>query len=81
MATSQSDVIDFSALDQELQAALESDRIHQNQNQAKLRAVSQGVPYSQFRDLVLASHLRPLEPKDKQASPWKQTWRSSDAHQ
>lgn len=46
---SQRDIIDFSALEKELQAAVESERKYQRENQAKLRAVSQGVDYDQFR--------------------------------
>jgi len=43
------DVIDFSLLEGELQAAVRTERRHHRENQAKLRAVSQGVSYSQFR--------------------------------
>ncbi|KAK1875602.1 Coiled-coil domain containing protein 103 [Dissostichus eleginoides] len=48
MARSERDVIDFSALQSELQAAVESERKHERENNAKLRAVRQGVCYSQF---------------------------------
>jgi len=43
------DVIDFSALERELHAAVESAHRHERENEAKLRAVSQRVSYSQFR--------------------------------
>lgn len=46
---SERDVIDFPALEKELQAAVESERRYQRENQAKLRAVKQGVGYDQFR--------------------------------
>ncbi|XP_029945210.1 dynein axonemal assembly factor 19 [Salarias fasciatus] len=72
--TSQRDAIDFKALEAELQMAVESDRKYQLENQTKLRAVSQGVSYSQFRDLVQASHLKPLDRKDKEGGPRKQPW-------
>ncbi|XP_042371939.1 coiled-coil domain-containing protein 103 [Plectropomus leopardus] len=75
MARSERDVIDFSALERELQTAVESERKHQRENDAKLRAVSQGVPsYSQFRELVLSCHLKPLDKKDKDGAPRKQPW-------
>ncbi|XP_023263458.1 coiled-coil domain-containing protein 103-like [Seriola lalandi dorsalis] len=73
MAMSERDVIDFSALERELQAAVESERKHQRENEAKLRAVSQGVAsYREFRDLVLTCHLKPLDKKDKDRAPRKQ---------
>ncbi|KAM9744850.1 dynein axonemal assembly factor 19 [Menidia menidia] len=68
------DVIDFSALEKELRAATESDRKYERENRAKLRAASQGVPYDQFRDLVLTAHLKPLDRKDKEGGPRKQPW-------
>ena len=50
MARSQRDVIDFSTLERELQGAIEAERRYERENEAKLRAVSQGVSsYSQFR--------------------------------
>lgn len=71
---SERDVIDFPALERELQAALESEQRHQRENQAKLRAVAQRVDsYREFRDLVLTCHLKPLEKKDT-VSPRKQPW-------
>ncbi|KAK2833960.1 hypothetical protein Q5P01_017849 [Channa striata] len=75
MATSQHDVIDFPALERELQVVIESERKYVRENEAKLRAVSQRVgSYSEFRDLVLTCHLKPLEKKDKDGAPRKQPW-------
>ncbi|KAM6966493.1 dynein axonemal assembly factor 19 [Tautogolabrus adspersus] len=74
MASSQRDVIDFSALERELQGAIESEQKYKRENEAKLRAVGQRVSYDQFRDLVLSCHLRPLEKKDKEGAPRKQPW-------
>ncbi|XP_042250075.1 coiled-coil domain-containing protein 103 [Thunnus albacares] len=75
MASSQRDVIDFPSLERELQAAVESEQKHRRENEAKLRAVSQRVSsYQEFRDLVLASHLKPLERKDKDGAPRRQPW-------
>uniref|UniRef100_A0A8C5P372 Coiled-coil domain containing 103 n=1 Tax=Jaculus jaculus TaxID=51337 RepID=A0A8C5P372_JACJA len=60
------DMIDFKALEKELQAAIAADEKYQRENAAKLRAVEQRVPsYEEFRGIVLASHLKPLERKDK----------------
>ncbi|XP_061701317.1 coiled-coil domain-containing protein 103 [Syngnathoides biaculeatus] len=74
MATPRRDVVDFGALEKELGAAVESERKYQRENDAKLRAVRQGVAsYQQFRDLVLTSHLTPLDKNDKNARkrpPW-----------
>lgn len=50
MASQQRDVINFSALEREVQVALESDRRHQRENAAKVRAVEQRVAtYEEFR--------------------------------
>uniref|UniRef100_A0A8C5X2E0 CC103 protein n=1 Tax=Malurus cyaneus samueli TaxID=2593467 RepID=A0A8C5X2E0_9PASS len=51
----------------ELRAALAEDERRQREGEAKLRALRQGVPdYGQFRSgIVLASHLKPLDKKDR----------------
>ncbi|XP_014975380.2 dynein axonemal assembly factor 19 isoform X1 [Macaca mulatta] len=69
------DIIDFNALEKELQAALTADEKYKRENAAKLRAVEQRVAsYEEFRGIVLASHLKPLERKDKMGGkrtvPW-----------
>ncbi|KAK9957403.1 hypothetical protein ABG768_019570 [Culter alburnus] len=70
-----SDIINFSCLEKELQAALEADRKYQRENDAKFRALSQNVAsYEEFRDIVLASHLKPLDRKDISGGPRKQPW-------
>ncbi|XP_070837770.1 coiled-coil domain-containing protein 103 [Chaetodon trifascialis] len=75
MARPECDVIDFSALERELQGAIEGEQRHKRENEAKLRAVSQRVStYSEFRDLVLTCHLKPLEKTDKDRAPRKQPW-------
>ncbi|XP_030264168.1 dynein axonemal assembly factor 19 [Sparus aurata] len=75
MASFEREVIDFSALERELRGAIESEQRYKRENEAKLRAVSQRVSsYSQFRDLVLTCHLKPLEKKDKEGAPRKQPW-------
>ncbi|XP_058417191.1 coiled-coil domain-containing protein 103 [Diceros bicornis minor] len=69
------DIINFKALEKELQAALTADEKYKRENAAKLRAVEQRVAsYEEFRGIVLASHLKPLEQKDKiggkRTVPW-----------
>ncbi|KAF5894502.1 coiled-coil domain-containing protein, partial [Clarias magur] len=67
-------VIDFSALHEELARAVQADKKHRRENEAKLRAIQQKVAsYEEFRDIVQASHLKPLDKKDKNA-PRKQPW-------
>ncbi|XP_055983996.1 coiled-coil domain-containing protein 103 [Sorex fumeus] len=68
-------IIDFKALERELQAALDADEKYKRENAAKFRAVEQRVAsYEEFRGIVLASHLKPLERKDKiggrNTAPW-----------
>ncbi|XP_023602700.1 coiled-coil domain-containing protein 103 isoform X2 [Myotis lucifugus] len=69
------DIIDFKALEKELQAAVTADEKYQRENAAKFRAMEQRVAsYEEFRGIVLASHLKPLERKDKiggtRTVPW-----------
>ncbi|XP_076852819.1 dynein axonemal assembly factor 19 [Brachyhypopomus gauderio] len=72
-----SDIIDFLALEKELKIAVEADKKYQRENDAKFRAIRQKVAsYEEFRDIVLASHLKPLEKRDTTAAPRKQPWNS-----
>ncbi|XP_051894373.1 coiled-coil domain-containing protein 103 [Pristis pectinata] len=70
----ESETIDFQALERELQVALALDEKHKRENDAKFRAIHQKVgSYEEFRDIVLASHLKPLELRDKLGArnqPW-----------
>ncbi|XP_055752947.1 coiled-coil domain-containing protein 103-like isoform X2 [Salvelinus fontinalis] len=69
------EVINFSALEWELQSAVEADNKYQRENDAKFRALHQKVgTYEEFRDIVLASHLKPLDRMDKAEAPRKQPW-------
>ncbi|XP_072321386.1 dynein axonemal assembly factor 19 [Eucyclogobius newberryi] len=68
-------LIDFRALEKELRGSVQSEQKYHRENEAKLRAVDQRVgSYDQFRSLVLASHLKPLERQDLQGAPRKQPW-------
>ena len=59
------DGIDFKKLENELASAVEADRKYSRENAAKFRAVEQRVgSYDEFRNIVLASNLHPLEKKD-----------------
>ncbi|NWX91330.1 CC103 protein, partial [Nothoprocta pentlandii] len=67
--------IDWGALEGELRAAVAADEKYERENSAKLRAVRQRLAsYEEFRDIVLASHLKPLERKDKAARKGKELW-------
>ncbi|XP_069733254.1 coiled-coil domain-containing protein 103 [Phaenicophaeus curvirostris] len=58
--------LDAVALERELRAAVAADERRERENAAKLRALHQRVAsYEEFRNIVLASHLKPLEKKDK----------------
>jgi hypothetical protein len=58
--------IDFRKLEKELALAVEADAKYQRENAAKFRAVEQRVgSYEEFKDIVAASHLKPLEKKDR----------------
>ena len=57
--------IDFNKLERELAAAVDADKKYSRENAAKFRAVEQRVgSYDEFRNIVLASNLQPLEKKD-----------------
>jgi len=57
--------IDFRRLERELALAVEADAKYDRENSAKFRAVEQRVgSYEEFRDIVSAAHLKPLERKD-----------------
>ena len=59
------DDIDFKKLEKELVAAVEADKKYSRENAAKFRAVEQKVgTYDEFRNIVLASNLQPLDKKD-----------------
>uniref|UniRef100_UPI00398F144C coiled-coil domain-containing protein 103 n=1 Tax=Pristiophorus japonicus TaxID=55135 RepID=UPI00398F144C len=70
----ENETLDFLALERELQTALALDEKHKRENDAKFRAIHQKVgSYEEFRDIVLASHLKPLDLRDKlgtRSQPW-----------
>ncbi|NXN63405.1 CC103 protein, partial [Himantopus himantopus] len=73
--------LDPAALERELRAAVAADERRERENDAKLRAVRQRVPsYEEFRNIVLASHLKPLEKKDKMGKRRNVLWNPCAAH-
>lgn len=57
--------IDFRKLEKELSLAVEADAKYDRENSAKFRAVEQRVSsYEEFKDIVSAAHLKPLDRKD-----------------
>ncbi|XP_018090328.1 coiled-coil domain-containing protein 103 isoform X2 [Xenopus laevis] len=72
------ETIDFRQLERELANALAADQKYSRENDAKFRAIHQKVAsYEEFRDIVLASNLKPLERKDKVGGERKQPWNPS----
>ncbi|XP_056403835.1 coiled-coil domain-containing protein 103 isoform X2 [Hyla sarda] len=70
-----SEVLDFRELERELANAVAADEKYQRENAAKFRAIHQKVAsYEEFRDIVAASNLKPLERKDKIGGDRKQPW-------
>ncbi|XP_064094923.1 coiled-coil domain-containing protein 103-like isoform X2 [Macrobrachium nipponense] len=57
--------IDSSQLEARLRAGIEADRRYATENSAKLRAIQSTPSYDEFRQLVLGSHLKPVDRSDK----------------
>ncbi|XP_029640354.1 coiled-coil domain-containing protein 103-like [Octopus sinensis] len=75
MTSYDADSFDFKSLDKELKTAVELDEKYWRENDAKFRAVRQKVAsYEEFRDIVEASHLKPLGKEDKIQEKFKQSW-------
>ncbi|NXN35357.1 CC103 protein, partial [Rhinoptilus africanus] len=73
--------LDPAALERELRAVVAADARRERENEAKLRALRQRVPsYQEFRNIVLASHLKPLEKKDKMGMRRNVLWNPCAAH-
>ncbi|XP_071112227.1 dynein axonemal assembly factor 19-like [Haliotis cracherodii] len=69
------DHFDFNKLERELKAAVTADEKYTRENDAKIRAVHQKVAsYDEFREIVMASHLKPLEKGDKIEGKFVQPW-------
>ncbi|NXW04245.1 CC103 protein, partial [Fregetta grallaria] len=73
--------LDPAALERELRVAVAADERRERENDAKLRAVRQRVAsYEEFRNIVMASHLKPLEKKDKMGKRRNVLWNPCAAH-
>ncbi|XP_046670676.1 coiled-coil domain-containing protein 103 [Homalodisca vitripennis] len=58
--------VDFKELEKELKESIKEDKKYWRENDAKLRAVNQNVStYEEFRDMVKAAHLKPLEKSER----------------
>ncbi|KAK7022775.1 hypothetical protein SK128_011613 [Halocaridina rubra] len=57
--------VDSSQLEARLRAGIEGDRRYAVENSAKLRAIHSTASYDEFRQLVLGSHLKPVDRNDK----------------
>ena len=69
------DDVDFQKLANEVAKTLAKDEKYQRENDAKFRAIHQKVKsYDEFRDIVEASHLRPLAKDDKIGGVSYQKW-------
>jgi len=60
-----SNVRELESLANDLSKVIKSDEVYWRQNDAKFRALAQNATYDQFEEIVKASHLKPLEKKDK----------------
>lgn len=75
------DSINFKQLEAELTQAVAGDEKYQRENDAKFRAVRQKVAsYDEFRDIVLASHLKSLDKADKSGGTTYQRWNTMASH-
>lgn len=74
--------INFSKLEQQIDSAVEADKMYWIRNEAKIRAVTNKVAsYEEFEDIVKASHLKPLEKGDRisDIKVFKQPWNISSS--
>nr|XP_002128158.1 coiled-coil domain-containing protein 103 [Ciona intestinalis] len=69
------DDLNFHEIQRELCNAVARDEKYQRENDAKFRAINQKVQsYDEFRDIVAASHLKPMERGDKLGGMSYQKW-------
>ncbi|XP_071447135.1 dynein axonemal assembly factor 19 [Hetaerina americana] len=68
--------IDLSKLEAQLRLAIEEDEKYKREDAAKFRAIEQSKTYEEFRNIVKASHLKPLDkheslcPRDMKPASW-----------
>ncbi|GFR82822.1 coiled-coil domain-containing protein 103-like [Elysia marginata] len=74
------DHLDFGKVEKEAKSLVDYDERYWVENSAKIRAVEQRVAsYDEFREIVMAAHLKPLEKEDKISSmgTFTQVWNQS----
>ncbi|GFO05546.1 coiled-coil domain-containing protein 103-like [Plakobranchus ocellatus] len=74
------DSLDFGKVEREAKSMVDYDERYWLENSAKFRAVEQRVAsYDEFREIVMAAHLKPLEKEDKISSMgvFTQVWNQS----
>lgn len=74
------DHLDFGKVEKEAKSLVDYDGRYWVENSAKIRAVEQRVAtYDEFREIVMAAHLKPLEKEDKISSmgTFTQVWNQS----
>ncbi|CAH1401131.1 unnamed protein product [Nezara viridula] len=65
MARELEKLIDFKMLESDAQKACEGEKLYWIRNDAKMRAATgKPIEYDEFRQIVDAAHLKPLEKKD-----------------
>lgn len=75
MVSAESNDIDFKVLLENVDSALESERIYKLQNEAKIRMVNErGTTYEDFLNAVKGAALKPVDKNDKLYCNPKQTW-------
>ncbi|KAG8190123.1 hypothetical protein JTE90_026691 [Oedothorax gibbosus] len=75
MISAEDSNVDFDALGNNLEEAIEADRVYSLQNAAKIRAINQrGTTYEDFENSVKGATLKPVEKGDKLSSNPRQTW-------
>lgn len=84
MASRDDEGLDFRKLQRELDSAVAMDAKYWRENDAKIRAVTEQkvATYDEFKELVAASHLKPIEKGiqlDKIGGTTKQPWNSAAA--
>ncbi|XP_076040055.1 dynein axonemal assembly factor 19 [Oratosquilla oratoria] len=57
--------LDPAQLEARLRAGIEADRRHSAENSTKLRAIHSAANYDEFRQLVMGTHLKPIDKGDK----------------
>ena len=75
MVSINSDDIDFKVLLENLESAVESERVYNLQNETKIRMVNErGITYEDFVNAVKGAALKPMNKQDKLYCNPKQTW-------